>query len=149
MAAFFAAGFFGISRDASAFGPAGGYGGTNGHGGTHAPRVTGPIKVEKAQGKNAYTVEEVFTKGPDLDNRPAAVRGKVVKVSKAIMGKNWIHLRDGTGDESKGTHDLVVTSQDLPTVGDVVTAKGTLHRGRDFGYGYRYEMILEEAAITR
>ena len=66
-----------------------------------------------------------------------------------IMGKNWMHLQDGTGDAEKGTHDLVVTSQDSAGVGDVVTVKGTVYVNKDFGAGYKYEVIMEEASIQR
>jgi hypothetical protein len=75
------------------------------------------------------------------------VRGKIVKVSKGIMGKNWAHLRDGSGDAGKGTNNLVVTSQDDPKVGDVVTARGTLYKDKDFGAGYLYKVIVEEATV--
>jgi len=124
------------------------HGSAPGHGAPQ-PAITGPVSVEKATGPDARTVAEVFEKRAELDGRSATVRAVVVKVSRNIMGKNWIHLRDGSGDETKGTNRLVVTSQDLPAVGEVVTARGTLHKDRDFGYGYRYEMIMEDASLTR
>lgn len=108
---------------------------------------SGPIQVDKATGPNAYTVGEIYAKGAALDKKKVAVRGKVIKVSAAIMDRNWIHLRDGSGDPAKGTHNLVVTSQDLPNVGDVVTASGTLAKDRDFGSGYLYAVIVEEATV--
>lgn len=110
---------------------------------------TGPISVEKAKGANAYTVAEVHAKGTALDKKKVAVRGKVVKVSQGIMNRNWIHLRDGSGDQAKGTNNLVVTSQDAPEVGDVVTASGTLAKDKDFGAGYRYAVILEQATVKK
>jgi hypothetical protein len=112
-----------------------------------APVSTENIKVEKATGPDAFTVSEVHAKAGELDKKTAVVRGKVVKVSEAIMGKNWIHIQDGTGDVSKGNNKLVVTSQDLPAVGDVVTVKGVIYKDKDFGAGYRYSVIMEEAAI--
>jgi hypothetical protein len=63
------------------------------------------------------------------------------------MKKNWIHLQDGTGDA--GNNDLVVTSDDLPKVGDVVTASGTLYNDKDFGGGYKYKVIIEKAGIKK
>jgi hypothetical protein len=105
------------------------------------------VKVEKAKGANAYTVSEVFEKRAKLDKKAAVVRGKVVKVSRAIMGSNWVHLQDGTGDPKTGTHDLVVTTPDLPKVGDVVTAKGTVAKDKDFGSGYKYTVIMEKGKI--
>jgi hypothetical protein len=107
------------------------------------------IKVEKAAGANAYTVAEVYAKRSALDAKTVSVKGKVVKVSKNIMGRNWVHLQDGSGDQNKGTHNLVVTTQDLPSVGDVVTMTGTLAKDKDFGAGYRYEAIVEDATIKK
>jgi hypothetical protein len=107
------------------------------------------VKVEKATGQDAYTVAEVYEKKSDLCNNKVIVQGKVVKVLPEILGKNWIHLQDGSGDEKKGNYDLVVTSQDLPSVGDVITISGTLHTDKDFGSGYRYKVIVEEASITK
>ena len=116
--------------------------------GAPAKAASEPIKVEKAKGADAYTVSETYEKAGKLDKKKVVVRGKVVKVSRGIMGKNWVHLRDGSGDPGKGTNNLVVTTQDSPKVGDVVTAKGTLYMDKDFGAGYKYRVIVEEAAIT-
>lgn len=107
------------------------------------------VAVEKAAGPNAYTIADVYGKKGELDGKPVAVRGRVTKVSAGIMGKNWIHLQDGSGDAKKGNHDLTVTSQDLPAVGDVVTATGTLRKDKDFGGGYRYQVIIDEGAVKR
>jgi hypothetical protein len=63
------------------------------------------------------------------------------------MGKNWIHLQDGSGDPRKKTHNLVVTSQAVPVIGEVVTARGTLYKNKDFGGGYKYEVIVEQAEL--
>jgi hypothetical protein len=131
--------------DASAFGNAA----SGGSEGAKAPATSGPIKVEKAKGSDAYTVSETYEKAGKLDKKSVSVRGKVVKVSKGIMGKNWVHLQDGSGDAGKGTNNLVATSQDVPKVGDVVTAKGTLYKDKDFGAGYVYKVIVEEATVKQ
>jgi hypothetical protein len=107
------------------------------------------VRVKKAAGKNAYTVAEVFAKKDSLNEKPAVIRGKVVKVSTGIMGKNWIHLQDGTGEATKGTNDLIATSQDNPMVGDIVTVKGTVFKDKDFGAGYKYSVIMEQAKVQR
>jgi len=105
------------------------------------------IKVEKAEGENAYTVAELHAKRVELNTKGVVLKGQVVKVSKAIMGKNWIHIQDGSGSASDKTNDIIVTSQDVPSVGAVVTAKGTLNIDKDFGMGYFYAVIIEEASI--
>jgi hypothetical protein len=112
-------------------------------------KTTEQIKVEKASGKNAYTVGEIYKNSKDLDKKNVVIRAKVLKVSQGIMGKNWLHIQDGTGDPAKGTRDLVVTTADLPSVGDVVTLSGTLSRDKDFGAGYRYKVIVENATIKK
>lgn len=111
--------------------------------------LEGEIKVEKASGPDAYTVGELHKNKDLLDKKNVVVKGKVVKVSPAIMGKNWIHLRDGSGDRAEKSDRLVVTSQDLPAVGDTVTARGTIYKDKDFGAGYRYAVIMEDARISK
>jgi len=107
------------------------------------------IKVEKATGPNSFTVAEVYAKRAELDKKAVSVKGKVVKVSQGIMGKNWVHLQDGSGDQKKGTHNLVTTTLELPAVGDVVTVSGTLAKDRDFGAGYQYQAIIEDAKVVK
>lgn len=109
----------------------------------------GKIKVEKASGPNAYTVGELYKNRGRLDKKSVVVRGQVVKVLSNIMGKNWIHLQDGSGNPSEKSNDLVVTSRDLPAVGETVTAKGTLRKDKNFGSGYKYNIIVEDASISK
>lgn len=107
------------------------------------------IKVDKASGPDAYTVAELYEKSGSLDKNSITLKGQVVKVSASIMGKNWIHIEDGSGDAASGNNKIIVTSQDLPSVGDVVTAKGTLYKDKDFGSGYKYAVIVEEGTISK
>ncbi|MEE4241540.1 MAG: DNA-binding protein, partial [Desulfopila sp.] len=101
------------------------------------------VAVEKASGENGYRVEEIFSKAESLDGTEVRVRGKVVKVSPNIMGKNWIHIQDGSGDPMHNSHDLVVTSTDTAEVEAVILVQGTLAAKKDFGFGYSYEAIIE------
>ena len=107
------------------------------------------IKVDKAAGSNAYTVAELFAGIAKLQGKEVSVRGKVVKVTEGIMKTNWLHLQDGTGSLEKGDNDLVVTSDDLPVAGDTVTVTGKLLKDKDFGYGYKYAVIVEKASIKK
>jgi hypothetical protein len=141
----FSIGALAAGGDASAFGNTA----SGGSEGAKAPSTSGPIKVEKAKGADAYTVSEIYEMAGKLDKKTVSVRGKVVKVSKGIMGKNWVHLQDGSGDAGTGTNNLVATTQDVPKVGDVVTAKGTLYKDKDFGAGYLYKVIVEEATVKQ
>ncbi len=106
------------------------------------------IKVDKADGENAQTVESCFSKAEQLHNKTVRVRGKVVKFSSMIMGKNWIHLQDGTGDAGVKTHDLVVTTSGKAEKGSVILVEGTLHKDKDFGAGYKYAAIIEDAKVV-
>jgi hypothetical protein len=108
-----------------------------------------PINVNKATGPGAYTVAELYEKIIELDRKYVVIRGQVVKFSADIMGKNWIHIQDGSGNPSKGTNDILVTSQDVLSVGDIVTVKGTLSKDKDFGEGYKYAVIVEDARIKK
>jgi hypothetical protein len=121
-------------------------GGPSGGSGT-AVVAAAEVKVDKAKGDNAQTVGECFDKADKLNNKKVQVRGKVMKVSKMIMGKNWIHIQDGTGNPMKNSHDLVVTTMDAPELDAIVVIEGTLHANKDFGAGYKYDVIIEEADI--
>ena len=100
--------------------------------------------IKKAKG--GYTVEELFSKQKELSGAKINVRGKGVKFSSGIMGKNWIHLQDGTG--SAGTNDITVTTNQTAQVGKIVLINGTLTTNKDFGFGYKYDVIIEEASIN-
>jgi hypothetical protein len=107
------------------------------------------IKVEKASHAASHTVAEVHAEKAELNTKQVVVKGKVVKVSEAIMGKNWIHIQDGSGDQKIKTHNLVITSKDLPAVGDIVTVTGIVAKDKDFGGGYKYDVLIEEGLITK
>lgn len=108
-----------------------------------------PIKIEKATGPDAYTVAELYGKLAELDKKNIIIRGQVVKFSANIMGKNWIHLQDGSGDPAKGTNDILLTSKETLAVGDEATFRGTLYKDKDFGSGYKYAAIVEEASVKK
>lgn len=101
--------------------------------------------VAKAEG--GKTVAEVFAEKEALAGKPVTLRGKVVKSNVGIMGKNWIHVRDGSG--SDGSNDLTVTTTTAqPNVGDTVLITGPLVLNKDFGMGYQYDVIVEDAQVT-
>jgi len=100
--------------------------------------------IKKAEG--GETVGELFAKKSALVGKDIAVRGRVVKFTPSVMGKNWIHLKDGTG--KAGTDDLAVTTNDSAKVGDMVLVRGKLTADKDFGFGYKYDVIVEDAKVT-
>ena len=113
--------------------------------GKATPVSIGP--VAKAKGRNSYTIAQLYAEKGKLEKRPIVVRGRVVKVTTRIMKKNWVHIKDGSGTETKKNNDLIITTQDLPKEGDLVTAQGILYNNIDFGSGYRYSLILQDARV--
>lgn len=92
------------------------------------------------------TVAAVYDDKTDLEGQPVRVRGKVVKALSGIMGTNWLHIQDGTGEA--GANDLTVTTDTTVPVGSTVVVEGNLSVDRDFGSGYRYAVIIEDAKVT-
>ena len=91
------------------------------------------------------TVEQVFAEKKQLSGKRIHISGKVVKVNNGIMGKNFLHIQDGTGGPD--TSDITVTSQETANKGDKVDIEALVTLNRDFGAGYSYPLILEEAKI--
>jgi len=119
------------------------------HSGVAKAADVGEVKVPKATGPDARTVAEIVTKKAELKNKTVLVRGKVVKYTPEVLGKNWIHLRDGSGSATDHTNDVLVTTKDQARIGDVVVVKGIVHTDRDLGSGYSYKVLVEEAALQK
>ena len=117
--------------------------------GATAPAPVAVGKVDKATGADARTVAEAWAQKGALKEKTVTIRGKVVRYNAGVMGKNWIHLQDGSGDSGQGTHDITVTTQDTAAKGDVITIKGTARLDKDFGSGYSYALIVEEAKVVK
>ncbi|HBG05306.1 MAG: DNA-binding protein [Geobacteraceae bacterium GWC2_58_44] len=113
------------------------------------PRPISIEQIAKAKGPNSYTIAQLYAKQTKLEKKPVVVRGRIVKVSPRILKRNWIHIQDGSGTEAKKNNNLIVTSKELPKVGDLVTVKGTLYNNMDFGSGYRYGLLVEGARFNR
>ncbi len=94
------------------------------------------------------TVAAAYKDKAALAGKKITVEGKVVKVNNGIMGRNFVHLQDGTGDAKASTNNLVVTSKQTAAVGDKVSISGTVVLDRDFGSGYSYTLLIEDATVT-
>jgi len=115
----------------------------------HAGIATGAadgeaIDVQAADG--GITVAGIHALGAKADGYDVVLRGKVVKANFGILGTNWYHIQDGSGAE--GANDLTITSAARIAVGDVVLVKGKLATDRDFGAGYVYKLIVEDAEVV-
>ena len=119
----------------------------------HAAPGAAPAKpvarLPKAGGAEGRTVAEVTGGKAKLKDKTVAVRGQVVKVSLGILGKNWLHLQDGTGSAADGSNDLLVTTQGQPKIGDVVVARGKVRTDVTVGSGYTYAVMIEDATLGK
>lgn len=106
-----------------------------------------PTVVSVAKNADGYTIEELYAKKDTLKDKNIKLNAKVVKVSKNIMGKDWVHLQDGSG--ASGTDDIIATATNSTVqVGDTVTANGIIKTDVDLGYGYNFPVLIEEAKFT-
>ena len=110
---------------------------------TATPEVKKDIKIESS--KDCITVAELFAKKDEYAGKTIKIKGQVTKYNEAIMYKNWIHLQDGTDD--KGKFDLIITSPSKVKVGDIVTLEGIVSLNKDFGYGYSFDVMIENAIV--
>lgn len=115
---------------------------SNPHAGMKKPAKAVSIKgIKKAQ--DGKTVAEVFKQKQNLAGKAVKIRGKVVKYTAKVMGKNWLHIQD-----SSSTKKLVVTSEQEVNKGDLVLVNGIVEVDQDLGYGYTYEVVVERAIIS-
>ena len=117
--------------------------GATGAGPGAATQATEPI--QPAPG--GTTVAKIWADRKVLAGKTVTVRGRVVKFNGGILGRNWIHIQDGTGAAADGTNDLLVTSDASAKVGDVITVTGTVAVDKDFTAGYAYAVMIEGAKI--
>ena len=101
--------------------------------------------VARSSADNGYTVAGLFARRTDLDAARVRVRGIVVQVNDGILGRNFVHLRDGTGNAESSDHDLTLTTSEHFDPGEEVEIEGVLALDRDFGLGYRYAALVEQA----
>ncbi len=101
-----------------------------------------------AQTAKVQTVAVINQEKAGLGGKTVSAQGKVVKVNNGIMGRNFVHVQDGTGDAAKGTNNLIVTSKQTAAIGDQVMVSGVVVLNRDFGAGYSYPLLIEDASIT-
>ena len=97
------------------------------------------------EGKN---IAYVYANKDELAGKPITLRGKVVKYNPGILGWNFVHIQDGSGDAASGNNDLIVTTKASTSVGETVVLTGNLVLDKDFGAGYSYPVLLEDANVT-
>jgi hypothetical protein len=114
------------------------------------PHSTGKLNVEKQDisvkpAEDGITIAELFARKDSYAGKTVKIRGQVTKYNAAIMKKNWVHIQDGS--EYSGKFDLTATTEMETAVGEVITIEGTVALNKDFGYGYSYDVLLEDSKI--
>ncbi len=92
--------------------------------------------------KGGKNIAEIYADKDNLKNKTVKIRGKVIRFSAEIMGKNWLHILD-----SSSTSDLTITTKEIVEIGDIVILEGKLSIDKDFGHGYLYPILLEDATV--
>jgi hypothetical protein len=110
-----------------------------------AKAVKADVKIEPTEG--VTPLSDLFSNKKNYAGKTVKVKGKITKVNPSIMGKNWIHIQDGTSFEDQ--YDLTVTSDFIPEVGSIITVEGKIALDKDFGYGYAYPVIMEEGKLIQ
>ena len=103
------------------------------------------VDVDIKRSEGVVSIAELLSHKDKYNGKIVTVSGKVTKVNSAIMGRNWVHLQDGTDYE--GAYDLTITTVLEPAEGDLLTLTGKIVLEKDFGYGYYYDILLEDAVI--
>ncbi len=103
------------------------------------------IEIQPVDG--SISIDSLFKNQAIYADTKVKVKGQVVKVNNEVMDRNWIHIQDGT--EFGGKFDLTVTTTESLKVGDVIIFEGLIHLNKDFGAGYFYELIMEEAKVLK
>jgi uncharacterized membrane protein YcgQ (UPF0703/DUF1980 family) len=121
---------------------------------TPAPQSATPQKAEIKQWsevsvevpKGGITIAELYKNPGNFAGKTVTIRGVVVRFNSQIMNKNWIHIQDGT--DFSGKFDLTITTMDSVAVGTKATFTGIMALNKDFGAGYAYDVIMEQAKAT-
>lgn len=103
------------------------------------------LKIATIEG--GITIAELYANRDTYLGKTVKIKGEVTKFSPEIMETNWIHLQDGT--ESEGFYDLTITSKETVNPGDVVVFEGKVNVDKDLGYGYFFEVLLEDARLVK
>ena len=90
----------------------------------------------------------VYANKDEIAGNEITLRGTVVKYNPGILGWNFVHIQDGSGDAASGTNDLIVTTKANTAVGETVVLTGNIVLDKDFGAGYSYPVLLEDASVT-
>jgi len=103
------------------------------------------LSLERTNGE--VSIADLLKNKETYEGKTVKIKGKVTKFNSQVMSKNWIHLQDGS--EYNGDFDLTITTNAEAKVGDIITIEGTVYLNKDFGYGYLYAVIIENAVLVK
>ncbi len=109
------------------------------------PETKSNITVKRHKG--SISIKQLFSDSKSFAGKKIKVEGKVTKINKQIMNRNWIHIQDGTN--YKGKYDLLITSNEIVSVGSFVIFEGIVATNKDFGAGYTYPILVEKAKLIK
>lgn len=101
------------------------------------------LKTPVKRAENGQTIAEIYANKHELSGKLVKVRGKVSKFTANVMNKNWIHIIDGSGE-----NDLTVITDQLVKPEQMIVIEGTVLLDKDFGYGYFYELLIDNAKVV-
>jgi hypothetical protein len=110
-------------------------------------RTETKIDLEIRPQENEISIKELFANREKYADKIIRIRAQVTQFSDSIMGKNWIHMQDGS--DYNGAFDLVATSEEFISVGEIAVFEGKILLNKDFGFGYFYEILMEETQIEK
>ncbi|MBI4951213.1 MAG: hypothetical protein HY908_04210 [Myxococcales bacterium] len=113
-----------------------------------AARAVEPGALAAATGEGATTVSELIARAGSLAGRRVRLAVQIVRSTPAVLGRNWLHVQDGTGSPERADFDLVVTTEQTAQVGDRVVIEGVVATDKDIGSGYRYAVLVEDAELA-
>ena len=111
------------------------------------PKASAESNIDVTPLKDGETIELIVKEKAELVGKIVKFRGVVTKYNSQIMGKNWLHIQDGTSFGK--TTDITVTSDQTAKVGEEIVIEGILVLDKDFGAGYLYDVIIENAKLIR
>lgn len=110
-------------------------------------KLTQKEGISVAPAQDGLTIGKLYADRQNYDGKKIRMSGQVVKINDEVMDRNWVHIQDGTKDGEN--FDLTITTKDSVKMDEVVTFEGTIHLKKDFGYGYFYEVIMEDAKVVK
>ena len=108
-----------------------------GHMGGNTELDASGIKPEKG----SVAIEDLLKHPENYAGKTVKIHALITKFLPMIMKKNWLHLKDA----SCGAAHLVATTDGTFKVGENMVLTGKVEVNKDFGFGYKYDVLLTQA----